>query len=101
MAIFEELGVLISMNKLCGPATEVRFLDLDINMVQRRFKIPKYKTINAIAILRNLAKKKQETRGVIQRNLLTLFFLVKAFKQGRAFSISMVYSLRETKSISK
>ena len=84
---FESLGVPIAIDKVEGPATNIKFLGLEIDTLEMLVKIPSDKLIDLKKVINDFIGKKQKkvTLRQLQSLIGKLNFACRAIVPGRAF----------------
>ena len=89
MANFQDLcstlGVPLASDKTVGPATELTFLGIGINTLDRKLFLNKDKRIEVIEKIRRFLSKRSQPRIQWQSMVGTLSFLSQIVLPGRAF----------------
>jgi hypothetical protein len=85
ISLFDHLGVPLAPNKICGPATQITFLGIEIDTVAHTIRLPSDKFVALLQILATWAGK----TSCAKRDLLSLIgrlsFAAKVVKPGRLF----------------
>ena len=95
--LFKELGLQVAEEKTYGPATEVRWLGIDISIEKKQISIPDRKIQEIIRFINKILKKDSATKKQMQSLIGKLFFIARCIQPVKALASSTLRQMRKTK----